>query len=239
MIVQYDGSHYHGFQIQQTVPTVQAALQEAIDNLSGEKVSLLFAGRTDARVHALGQVIAFDTGATIPEACWSRALNSHLPADIRVLDSQIVPADFHPRFQALKKHYRYLVYRNPAGAVCRRKYAWLYTAPLRTAAMQEACRHLIGTHCFRSFCASGSSVKTYKRTISQCHLDERGDYLLLDIAADGFLYRMVRIIMGTLMEIGQGRRLAEDVPAIIAREDRNYAGPTAPPEGVCLVKVDY
>ncbi|MGI6433794.1 MAG: tRNA pseudouridine(38-40) synthase TruA [Syntrophomonadaceae bacterium] len=239
MIIQYDGSHYHGFQIQLRVPTVQAILQQAINSLSGEEVSLLFAGRTDAGVHALGQVIAFDTAASIPAERWGQALNSHLPADIQVLQSQAAPDCFHPRFQAKIKHYRYLIYRNPIGAVCQRKYAWCSTETLNIKAMQESCRFLTGRQNFKSFCASGSSVKTFTRTISQCHLQEQGDYLVLDIAADGFLYNMVRIIMGTLMEIGRDRRPAAEMAAIIARQDRNYAGPTAPPQGLYLVRVDY
>lgn len=239
MIIQYDGSHYHGFQIQPHVPTVQAILQQAIMSLSGEKVSLLFAGRTDTGVHALGQVIAFDTASGIPAERWGRALNSFLPADIQVLDSQAAPEGFHPRFQALTKHYRYQIYRNPIGMVCQRQYAWCNTETLDIKAMQEACGFLPGRQNFKSFCASGSPVKTFTRTISQCRLEEQDAYLILAIAADGFLYNMVRIVMGTLMEIGRGRWPAEEMAAIIARQDRSHAGPTAPPQGLYLVRVDY
>lgn len=239
MIIQYDGSHYHGFQIQPNVVTVQAILQQAIISLCGEKVSLLFAGRTDTGVHALGQVIAFDTAASIPAERWGRALNSYLPADIQVLDSQAVADGFHPRYNALTKHYRYHIYRNPIGAVCQRRYAWCNTETLNIKAMQEACSFLTGRQNFKSFCASGSPVKTFTRTISQCYLEEQGDYLIMEIAADGFLYHMVRIVMGTLVEIGRGRWSAAEMAPIIARQDRSCAGLTAPPQGLYLIRVDY
>lgn len=239
MIVQYDGSQYHGFQIQPNAHTVQAALQQAICHLTGERTALLFAGRTDSGVHALGQVIAFDTNATIPTERWGLAMNSVLPDDIRILDSQIVTSDFHPRFQAVCKHYTYRVYRNPWGAVLQRKYAWCCTERLDMEAMRGACKVLVGHHNFKSFCASGSPVKTFTRTMHRCELEQDGDYLCLHIAADGFLYHMVRIIMGTLIEIGRSRRHSHEMAEIIAREDRKYAGPTAPPQGLYLIKVEY
>lgn len=239
MIIQYDGSHYHGFQMQLMAPTVQAALQQAVNSVNGVKTALLFASRTDAGVHALGQVIAFDTAAGIPAERWAQALNSRLPPDVRVLESQIAPASFHPRFDALLKHYRYRIYRRPAGAVCQRNYAWCRTETLDIAAMQKACGFLAGRQDFKSFCASGSAVKTFTRAITICRIREQGDHLFLDIAADGFLYHMVRIIMGTLMEIGRGRRPVAEMATIIARRDRRFAGPTAPPQGLYLMRVEY
>jgi len=239
MIVEYDGSQYHGFQIQLNANTVQAVLQEAIYRLTAEKVSLLFAGRTDSGVHAYGQVIAFDTSASIPAQRWGLALNSVLPADIRVLESQQVSADFHPRFQAILKHYQYKIYRSPIGAVFQRNYAWCNTEKLKLKDMQRACTYLLGTHNFKSFCASGYTTKTFERTVTYCRLREEGAYLLLDIAANGFLYNMVRIITGTLVDIGRGRIKAQDLEQIIASQDRKNAGATAPPQGLYLLKVDY
>lgn len=239
MIVQYDGSQYHGFQIQPNAHTIQAALQKAICDLTGEKAALLFAGRTDSGVHALGQVIAFDTEASIPPERWGLAMNSFLPEDVRILHSQTVTSNFHPRFQAVCKHYTYRVYRNLWGAVLQRSYAWCCTDSLDIEAMSDACEVLVGHHNFKSFCASGSPVKTFNRTIQHCKLQQDGDYLCLHIAADGFLYHMVRIIMGTLVEIGRGRRHPHEMTEIIARQDRKHAGPTAPPQGLYLVKVEY
>ncbi|HCF48963.1 MAG TPA: tRNA pseudouridine(38-40) synthase TruA [Syntrophomonas sp.] len=239
MIIQYDGSQYHGFQIQLNAHTIQAALQEAIYRLTAEKVSVLFAGRTDTGVHALGQVIAFDTSASIPAQRWGLALNSFLPPDIQVLESEAARADFHPRFLAVTKHYRYRIYRSPLGAVCQRNYAWCNTEKLDLEKMQRACAYLRGTHNFKSFCASGSPVKTFTRTVSRCQMEEDDHYLFLDIAADGFLYNMVRIITGTLIEVGRGRLKAQNLAEILARQDRRYAGPTAPPQGLYLLGVDY
>lgn len=239
MIVQYDGSQYHGFQLQANAHTVQAALQDAISKLSGERRPLLFAGRTDAGVHAVGQVIACDTNAGIPPERWATALNSVLPDDIRVLHSQPAALDFHPRFQAVCKHYTYKIYRSPLGAVFNRHYAWCNFEALDVRAMQEACGYLLGRNNFKSFCASGSSVKNFTRTMSRCELQQEGDYLCLQLSADGFLYHMVRIIMGTLVDIGRGRWEPGQMASIIAQQDRKYAGPTAPPQGLYMVRVDY
>ncbi len=239
MIIEYDGSQYHGSQIQPNAHTVQAALQEAIYRLTAEKAAVLFAGRTDTGVHACGQVIAFDTSASIPPQRWGLALNSVLPADIRVLESEEVSPDFHPRFQAVLKHYQYRIYRSPQGAVFQRHYAWCCTEPLNLEDMHRACPYLLGTHNFKSFCASGYTTKTFVRTVTYCRLREEGLYLLLDIAADGFLYNMVRIITGTLVDIGRGRIKPRDMEHIIASQERKNAGPTAPPQGLYLLQVDY
>ncbi len=239
MVIQYDGSRYHGFQFQTNAHTVQAALQDAIFNLTGERKSLLFASRTDAGVHALGQVIAFDTVASIPLDRWALAMNSVLPEDIQVLHSQLAAPDFHPRFQAVCKHYTYKIYRSLQGSVFQRHYAWCNSEALDVESMQEACEFLLGPHNFRSFCASGSSAKTFTRTMSRCEIQEEGDYLCLYLSADGFLYNMVRIIMGTLVDIGRGRLEPGQMASILARQDRKCAGPTAPPQGLYLVRVDY
>lgn len=239
LIIEYDGTNYHGSQIQANGHTIQAELQQCIERLTGEKVSLLLAGRTDAGVHALGQVVAFDTAASIPSQRWQYALNSVLPGDIRVLDSQEAHPDFHPRFDAVSKLYRYRIYRRPAGATFHRHHGYGCFEPLSLENMQEAAQHLQGQHDFRSFCASGSSVKSFERNVSNCHLWEEGSFLNLDISADGFLYNMVRIIMGTLLEVGRGRLSAHDMERILAARDRSQAGPTAPAHGLYLVEVRY
>ncbi len=239
MIVEYDGSAYHGFQRQINAHTIQAEIEQSIYNLNGERVSITAAGRTDAGVHALGQVIAFNTGSSIPPERWAMALNTKLPDDIRILASQAVTADFHPRYSALKKKYSYLIYRQKQGAVFYRRYALVNTEVLALEEMQRACSILEGTHDFRAFCASGSPVTNWRRTISSCVLLQQGIFMRLDIEADGFLYNMIRIIMGTLLEIGRQKMSADNLHSILASRDRAKAGPTLAPQGLYLHSVDY
>ncbi|HQA08232.1 MAG TPA: tRNA pseudouridine(38-40) synthase TruA [Syntrophomonadaceae bacterium] len=239
MIIEYDGTNYHGSQIQANGHTIQAEMQQCIERLTGEKTSILFAGRTDTGVHALGQVVAFDTEATIPPDRWQYALNSFLPDDIKVLHSTEVAASFHPRFDAVSKSYRYKIYRKNRGQTLWRNYAFLCTDKLNLEAMREAARCLEGSHDFRSFCASGSSVKNFERKVLSCRLEEAEPFLYLDITANGFLYNMVRIIMGTLLEVGRGNLAPGDIDRILAARDRSLAGPTAPPQGLYLMEVHY
>jgi len=239
MIIEYDGTNYHGSQIQANGHTIQAEMQQCIERLTGEKTSILFAGRTDTGVHALGQVVAFDTEATIPPDRWQYALNSFLPDDIKVLHSTEVAASFHPRFDAVSKSYRYKIYRKNRGQTLWRNYAFLCTDKLNLEAMREAARCLEGSHDFRSFCASGSSVKNFERKVLSCRLEEAEPFLYLDITANGFLYNMVRIIMGTLLEVGRGNLAPGDIDRILAARDRSLAGPTAPPQGLYLMAVHY
>lgn len=239
LIIEYDGTSYHGSQIQANGHTIQAELQQGIERLTGEKASVIFAGRTDTGVHALGQVVAFDTEATIPPDRWQFALNSFLPDDIKVLHSTEVAANFHPRFDAVSKSYRYKIYRKAWGQIFWRNYAHLCTDQLDVEAMRQAAQRLEGSHDFRSFCASGSSVKSFERTVLSCRLEEAEPFLYLDITANGFLYNMVRIIMGTLLEVGRGSLSPEDIDRIIAARDRSQAGPTAPPQGLYLREVHY
>jgi len=239
MTVEYDGSKYHGFQIQHNANAVQAELENGIKRLTGEKVSIISAGRTDSGVHALGQVIAFDTLSSIPGDKWQFALNSFLPADIQIIQSNECGPRFHPRFDALSKTYHYVLYRQNKGRIFYRNYALHNTDSLDLAAMQAACQLLEGRHNFKSFCASGSSVKTFERSVYRCNVVEEEPFLRLEIQADGFLYNMVRIIMGTLLEIGRGNYHPETIKDIIAAQDRTKAGPTVPPQGLYLMEVKY
>ncbi len=239
MIIEYDGSNYHGFQKQDNAHTVQAELEKQLYRLTGEQITICSAGRTDAGVHARGQVIAFDALATIPAPRWNAALNSLLPGDIRVLDSREVDKSFHPQYQALSKHYAYYLYRQRPGAVFYRQYAYCLTEPLDIIAMNQACEPIEGKHNFLAFCASGSTAKTFERQVNRCTVKETGPYLILDIEADGFLYNMVRIIMGTLLQVGRGRTAAGEVAGIIQSRDRTKAGPTVPPQGLYLLSVSY
>lgn len=239
MIIEYDGSDYHGFQRQDNAHSIQAEIEKQLYRISGEMISICGAGRTDAGVHARGQVIAFNTGARIPPERWALVLNGFLPGDIRVLSSHIAAPDFHPQFQAVGKRYAYYLYRQQPGAAFYRRYTLLNSQPLDINAMQEACRHIIGTHNFKAFCASGSTSKTFERSVNLCRLKEYGPIMRMDIEADGFLYNMVRIIMGTLLETGRKRISADEIPAIIESRDRTRAGPTVPPQGLFLMCVKY
>lgn len=240
MIIEYDGSRYHGYQKQaNAAPTIQAELEDGIQSLTGLKVKLTSAGRTDAGVHALGQVVAFTSEASIPPDRWAAALNSVLPGDIRVLESKQVPVDFHPRFDAISKHYRYLIYRGQRGRIFLRRYACIHDGVLDLSLMQEACSLIQGQHNFKAFCSSGSSVKSFERTVYRCSLTEKKDLLYMDIEANGFLYNMVRIIMGSLLEIGSGRMDIGDIEQAFTTGIRDHLGPTAPPQGLYLMGVDY
>lgn len=239
LVIEYDGSNYHGMQRQPNVHTVQAELEKQIHRLTGQKSGILAAGRTDAGVHALGQVIAFNTASSIPPDRWALALNSFLPEDIRVLESGAASPDFHPQIHAVRKRYAYFIYRQKPGAAFYRRYALCTTDPLNIELMQQACQPIQGRHNFQAFCASGSSCKTFERTVHSCRLQPLGDLWRLDIEADGFLYNMVRIIMGTLLEVGRERIPVEAVANIIQSRDRVQAGPTVPGHGLYLVGVCY
>lgn len=239
MVIEYDGTSYHGFQRQEKAHTIQAEMEKQIERLTGKKTTVCAAGRTDAGVHARGQVVAFDTTATIPAIRWTPALNAFLPSDIRILESVEVSRDFHPQFQAVSKHYSYYLYREKNGQVFYRNHALCTTESLQLEAMREACHHIIGRYNFLAFCARGSTAKTFERTVRQCCLAARGPFLRLDIEADGFLYNMVRIVMGTLLQVGRGKIVATDIPEIIRSRDRARAGPTVPPQGLYLASVKY
>jgi len=239
MIIEYDGSSYHGFQRQDNANTIQGEMEKQLLNLCHEEIRVCAAGRTDAGVHARGQVIAFDTSSSIPPTNWTLALNSFLPDDIRVLTSSEVSPDFQPQFHSISKRYAYFIYRRKPAATFYRKYALCNADPLDTIAMSQACQFIEGRHDFRAFCASGSSAKTFERTVLHCSFKEAGALLRLDIKANGFLYNMVRIIMGTLLEVGRKRIAAEGIVDIITSKDRAKAGPTVPPQGLYLLSVNY
>ena len=217
-VLEYDGSGYHGFQIQKNAISIQETIESSIEKLIGYRVSIMAAGRTDAGVHALGQVIAFDTNSSIPADKWKFALNSILPADIRVISSCRVDSDFHPRFQALDKKYIYYIYRRQRGRVFYSPYAYCNQEKLNMEAMQEACKLLLGLQNFKSFCASGSSVKTFDRHIKECQLSQKGPYTGENLCR-WILYLMVRIIVGTLLEVGRSNLQPQDI------EDNPGSGP--------------
>ncbi len=257
----YDGGRFSGWQIQPQRRTVQGVLEEAIHHLTGESVRVLSAGRTDAGVHALGQVANFRTQSVIPPEKWRPALQARLPDDVVILTSDAVPEDFHATFSAVSKRYRYVIRESPVEDPWLRSRAWRMNGPLDLIAMRTAAAALLGTHDFRCFESDWPNKATSVRTIFEVDLqrvghwsawrrtpvltrdptteDGAGEFLVFEIAGDGFLYNMVRAIMGTLVNVGRGRWPAEAMTRIIAGQDRALAGETAPAHGLYLVSVQY
>lgn len=239
----YDGTDYAGWQWQPDAATIQGTLERAIKIVTGESLRTLASGRTDAGVHARGQVAVVRTASRLAPDVFRRALNANLPADIAVLEVAEAVDGFHPTRDVLRKRYRYVIHQAPVRDVFRRRYAWHLVAPLDSDAMHAAARVLVGTHDFRSFQTSGAPRESTVRTVLdlsvQSQDEPRARRIAIDVEADGFLYNMVRTIVGTLVEVGRGRRRAGWVGEVLAAADRRRAGPTAPPEGLFLLWVEY
>jgi tRNA pseudouridine38-40 synthase len=240
LVVEYDGTNLHGWQRQDNAPTVQQHLEEALAQLLTHDVSLVGASRTDAGVHARGQIAAFRTERDIPLHGIRRGLNSLLPPSIAVRDAAEVADDFHPRFSATGKHYRYTILARPERSPRWHLRAWHHPEPLAVHAMHDAARALLGEHDFSAFRAAGCTAKTTLRRVDSIALTRLHPHLLeVDIRGNAFLRQMVRIIVGTLTEVGSGRRPVSQVAEILASRDRTRAGITAPAHGLELVEVRY
>ena len=242
LTIQYDGTAYNGWQTQRGQTgsrTVQSELKRAVETIVKEPVVLIGAGRTDSGVHARGQVANFLTSRPIPEDKWMAALNSLLGDDIRIVAAQEVSLDFHAQYWATKKMYCFYILNSEYADVFLRRYSLHCSQPLDVESMNRAAERLKGTRNFQSFCSSGSSVKSFERTVDQAEVFPQGNLLVFRITANGFLYKMVRTIVGTLLEIGKGRQAPEWIDNIIAARDRVQAGPTAPAHGLVLEKVWY
>ncbi|HEY3806362.1 MAG TPA: tRNA pseudouridine(38-40) synthase TruA [Kofleriaceae bacterium] len=239
LVVEYDGTGLHGWQRQANGATVQQHLEEALARLLAHETTVTGASRTDAGVHARGQVASFRTEKAIPLHGIRRGLNSLLPAQIAVREAAEVPDDFHPRFSALGKHYRYTILARADRSPRWRDRAWHHVDPLAIDPMREAAAHLIGEHDFAAFRAAGCSAKTTLRRVDSIGIERSGDLLTIDVRGNAFLRNMVRIIVGTLSEVGTGRRPVAQVAEILALRDRTRGGITAPPQGLELVAVDY
>ena len=239
LLIEYDGAAYHGWQIQKNGSSVQETLAKAITAITGEHVVPDGAGRTDAGVHALGQVAAFRTDARIPAERFADALNAVLPRNIAVVRSEEAEWEFHPRKNAICKHYRYQILNRSHRAALLDGRAWHVPGHLDLEAMRKASGLILGTHDFRAFCASGHSVKTYTRTMTRAEWTIDGDLLRFDIEGSGFLYNMVRILVGTLVEVGRGKRTPEGFREVLEAGDRRKAGITAPAGGLCMMEVRY
>lgn len=248
--VAYDGTNYHGWQLQPNVETVENVLNRAICQLTGEKIQVIGASRTDAGVHALGNVAVFDTQSRIPAEKFSYALNQRLPDDIVVQQSCEVAEDFHPRHCACRKTYEYDILNRTFPLPAYRNTAYFQYGKLDIEAMRRACGAFTGEHDFAAFCAAGAQVETTVRTIYSLEIEERkldagaddgqlGRMITIRIKGNGFLYNMVRIIAGTLLEVGKGHLDPEKIHEIIASGEREKAGPTAPAQGLRLMEIRF
>ena len=239
LTVAYDGTRFCGWQRQDNGPTIQAALEDAFQPLLGVTPTVHGAGRTDAGVHALGQIASVEAGTPHPAAAILRALNIRLDPDIRVLAVEEMPRGFHARFDAIGKTYRYRLATAAVVSPFAHRYVWHVPQPLDAAAMQLAARALLGRHDFSAFQSTGSEAVDPIRTLNRLDVRRQDDELVVEVHGDGFLRHMVRAIVGTLVDVGAGRRDPASLPALLASRDRGQAGDTAPAQGLTLVSVDY
>lgn len=240
LTVAYDGTNYHGWQVQNNGITIESELNRCLTDLLREPIGVIGASRTDSGVHALGNIAVFDTTSRMPAEKISYALNQRLPEDIRVQRSEEVADDWHPRKCASRKTYEYRIYRAEFPMPVKRLYSLFTYHELDVNRMQEAAAYLEGEHDFKSFCQTGAQVESTVRTLYSVEVEEQGgNDLVIRVCGNGFLYNMVRIIAGTLLEIGQGKKDPMDIFAILEAKDRSAAGPTAPAHGLTLMKYEF
>ncbi len=240
MILEYDGTRYHGWQRQKDPLTIQQVLEECILRITGEDVRVTASGRTDAGVHALGQVANFRTDSDLHTGNLLRGINSLLPKDIVIKELSAAPDSFHARYDVKSKVYLYQIFNSRIRPVLFRLYTWLIYDPLDADKMREAASHLVGTHDFSSFCAAGCDQENHVRTVIALDLaPSRSGIMRIHVEADGFLRHMVRNIVGTLVEVGRGKRGPDTIPLLLETKDRRRAGMTAPPQGLFLKEVKY
>lgn len=239
LTVAYDGTNYHGWQLQPNVITIESVLNEKLSELFHEKIRVIGASRTDTGVHALGNIAVFDTEARMPAEKISYALNQRLPEDIRIQNSREVPLEFHPRHQNSRKTYEYRILNREFPMPVYRLYSHFTYVPLDVERMQKAADYLVGEHDFKSFCSVNTVAETTVRTIYAIQVEKNNEMITIRVTGSGFLYNMVRIIAGTLMEVGRGNMEPEQLTDILAALDRTKAGPTAPACGLTLVSYQY
>ena len=239
LVVAYDGTNYHGWQVQDNGITIEEVLNRTISELVQEDIKVIGASRTDAGVHACGNVAVFDTESRIPGDKFSFALNQRLPDDIRIQESCEVDADFHPRYADTVKTYEYNILNRRFELPSKRLYAAFCYYPMDIERMNQAAAYLVGEHDLKSFCSVGAQVQTTVRTIYAVNVTKEDDMVHIRITGNGFLYNMVRIIAGTLMQVGTGLMEPEQVKEILEARDRSKAGPTAVAKGLTLVEIRY
>ncbi len=239
----YDGSNYSGWQAQPGCKTLQETFERALTKVTGETIRVTASGRTDAGVHALGQVLSLRSETHLVPGILLKALNAELPHDVAVLEVVEAEPDFHATGSAVRKRYRYVLHDGPIRDVFARHYMWHFRSQLDEVAMHLAAQILLGTHDFRSFESSGSRRESSVRTVFEIGVvrgqGSQRDRLTVEVEADGFLYNMVRTIVGTLVEVGKGNYPPSWIAQVVAARDRKAAGQTAPPQGLILLRVDY
>ena len=239
LTLRYLGTRYHGWQVQPNGVTVQALLQDAIEAVTGVRSGVTGCSRTDAGVHADKFCCVTDTSSPLRGERMCAALNAHLPRDIAVYDCREVAPDFHPRYAARGKRYVYRIWNGRARNPFYEETAWHIARPLDVAKMNAAAGDFVGTHDFAPFCSAGSTVEDTVRTVTRCDVTRRGDLVEITVEADGFLYNMVRILVGTLLDIAEDRLPENAIQTALATKSRNAAGVTAPAQGLSLVDVFY
>ena len=240
LTIEYDGTAYHGWQIQAKDVTIQETIETALSTMTREKIRLSGSGRTDAGVHALGQTANFKTASNISADAFFAGLNSLLPDDIVITACEVVDDDFHARFNARHKTYQYRIYNRPVPIAVGRRYAWHIRKKLDISAMRQAAGHIIGTHDFKSFEGTGSPRDHTIRTVMSAGIAEKKNgYLFFEITANGFLRYMVRNLVGTLADVGLLKISPNAFKDILEAKNRDLAGATAPPQGLFLVNVSY
>jgi len=237
LIIEYEGTAFSGWQVQNNARTIQEAIEEALRKITGKNIRITGAGRTDAGVHALGQVAHFSWDGCLPLSAFHHGLNGELPAVIRILHAEETSPEFHARFDAVSRTYRYVISRRErAVGHC---LSWYPRFEFEIAPMQRAALCLPGKHHFESFCKSGSQETDCLSEVYEASWRETAEYVIFEISAIRFFHNMVRILIGTMLEIGSGKRPAEDLMRILNARDRSEAGPTVPPHGLYLVRIDY
>jgi len=239
LILEYEGTAYHGWQVQPGLPTIQGVLQEILFRIAGAPVQVTGAGRTDAGVHALGQVASFSADLRLDPPTLRRALNASLPRDIVVCQAEEAPLDFDARRSARCKTYRYTILRRDYPSAWMGRHTLYVSGPLDADAMAEAARAVVGTHDFSAFRAATCAAKSPVRSVMDASWRVAGDLYQFEITANAFLQHMVRILVGTFLDVGRGKRAPTDVADVLASRNRRCAGKTAPPHGLCLVQVQY
>lgn len=239
-IISYDGANFAGFQIQPKQRTIQGEIEAALTKMEKQPIRIYSSGRTDTGVHAKGQTFHFESSLAISNEQWKRALNTLLPKDIYVQSIREVAQAFHARFDAVEKEYRYYVYTDKERDVFKRNYAYHFPHELNLSAILAGCHYLVGKHDFTTFSSAKATVKGSRvRTLTKVTCHQQGNEFEFILRGNGFLYHMVRIIVGVLLDIGVGKLLPEEIPNLLAAKDRRLAGDTAPPEGLYLWEVTY
>lgn len=237
LVIEYDGTDFHGWQFQPGLRTIQGEIQHALKKIFNYEGNIISSGRTDTGVHAKGQVSNFFMNHPMPVSTIKAALNGNLSRDVRILSAEEVDESFHARFNAIKRHYRYTITRQESAI--NRFYMWCYKSKLNIEKMQQASNYLLGKKDFKAFCHAENSVNHCRCFVEKILWEQKDELLTLNIIANRFLHNMVRIVVGTMINVGRGFTSVEQIPQILNSQDRRNAGPTVPAKGLCLEKVYY